>query len=128
MKKLLPITTTHFGDAVRAARKSAKLTIAGLASAVGYSTRAIISWETGDKRPPASAVVASIAAACEVEPEVLYLAVARDTGELRLPADVLALDREGCSDWLQQHLRDVRRVVDGALRAGLSGNRAEEVQ
>lgn len=117
MRKLHLITTTHFGDAVRAARKGAKLSIADLAHAIGYSMGTITSWETGHKRPPAGAIVAAIAAACKVEPEDLHLAAARDTGELRLPVDVAALEREGGGDALRLHLQDIRLAAVAALRA-----------
>lgn len=111
------VTTAHFGDALRASRKGAGLSIADLAHSIGYSMGTITSWETGDKRPPAGAVVAAIAAACKVEPEDLHLAAARDTGELRLPVDVAALEREGGGDALRVHLGDIRRAAAAALRA-----------
>lgn len=113
MRKLPLITTTHFGDALRAARKGARLSIADLAHAIGYGMGTITSWETGDRRPPAGAVVAAIADACKVEPEELHLAAARDTGELRLPVDVTALD----GDALRAHLQDIRLAAVAALRA-----------
>lgn len=86
MKKLPLITTTHFGDALRAARKSACHTIQSLASAVGYSIGTITSWETGNKRPPSGAVVRALADACGTSPVALFVGAARDTGELRIPA------------------------------------------
>ena len=36
---------------------------------------------------------------------------ARDTGELRLPADIAGLESEGGSDWLRAQLRDIRRAI-----------------
>jgi transcriptional regulator with XRE-family HTH domain len=86
VRKLPTITTTHFGDALREARKASQHTIKSLAIAVGCSEGTITSWETADKRPPAADVVTALAAACGADPVPLYIGAARDTGELRFPA------------------------------------------
>lgn len=101
MKKLAPITTTFFADELKRVRKAvAGISQDVLSLEIGYAISTIGNWECGDRPPPRGDVIAAIAKACGVSPVSLYLAAARDTGELTIdvtglsPAEVPALLRE----------------------------------
>ena len=84
MIKLKTASSTYFGDELKRLRKESGHTVRSLAAAIGYSMPQVVNWGCGDKRPPRAATLRAIAEACNVSPVSLYLAAAKDTGELSI--------------------------------------------